>query len=478
MSTVAVSCPSRTGTPRRFVLLKRDTVYRAFFLFAVIFCAAFWTLLPCSAQSSPPQNTTPPETQDDPPPSLVKHPKPPPPPAPAQSNSTPAPQSGSTAAPPRKHLRRKRTQVKMLHLLLRSRRHKMPRPRNLLHRPRVPRPRRQRLRVTRQLAQRHHRMHHNPPRHPQRRRLQPCQSPLLQVPSCQPPLRLPPHRRSTRALRPCHWNRAPTWCRSAWSFTISSRPRSGKSAQGRFSDQARWSNAVHNPLLGGSAGSASNQVARGEAIPMPTDAASSAPASLRPTLAESPRPPAQSPCHAVRGVAVRRHAPADRRSATNQNRRPAFHRNIRKTQRAPCRLHYFRPTPGGFHRRSRCDPRRHQRADVRAYGRVRSRNAAGLYPGSPITRRIRFRTRTINRPLPWRKRTRWRALQPRKRRLRRRKCSSRPPSPLRCKRDLSIRSTQCGGCRKWCGAYPRCPANAAWSWFRPGSSHPLSSTTL
>ena len=100
MSTVAVSCPSRTGTPRRFVLLKRDTVYRAFFLFAVIFCAAFWTLLPCSAQSSPPQNTTPPETQDDPPPSLVKHPKPPPPPAPAQSNSTPVPQSGSTAAPP------------------------------------------------------------------------------------------------------------------------------------------------------------------------------------------------------------------------------------------------------------------------------------------------------------------------------------------------------------------------------------------
>lgn len=70
---------------------------------ALVFCAALAVTLPCAvrpcgAQSAPAQNATPPQPPpDDPPPSLIHHPKPAP--APAQTNTAPAPQPGSTSAP-------------------------------------------------------------------------------------------------------------------------------------------------------------------------------------------------------------------------------------------------------------------------------------------------------------------------------------------------------------------------------------------
>jgi VWFA-related protein len=92
MSTVAEKCAARVRTYGRVVR----------WCGAVMFCAglAFAAQLierPCQAQSAPAQSATPPEAPPDPPPSLIKHPKPAP--ALAQSNSPPAAQPGSTPAP-------------------------------------------------------------------------------------------------------------------------------------------------------------------------------------------------------------------------------------------------------------------------------------------------------------------------------------------------------------------------------------------
>jgi VWFA-related protein len=92
MSTVAVKCGSGRAATRRVVRLRCNLI-----LLAALACAMSWFSVPCLGQSAPPQNAAPPETPADPPPSLIKHPKPPPPPQPTTPQ---APQSGTTPAAP------------------------------------------------------------------------------------------------------------------------------------------------------------------------------------------------------------------------------------------------------------------------------------------------------------------------------------------------------------------------------------------
>jgi VWFA-related protein len=95
MGTVAVKYASHWAAYQRLVRL-----VSALALWTGLACAAAWFAPPCQAQSTAPQNnTTPPATTDDPPPSLIKHPKPAPAPA-AEPTTPPAPQSSSTPAPP------------------------------------------------------------------------------------------------------------------------------------------------------------------------------------------------------------------------------------------------------------------------------------------------------------------------------------------------------------------------------------------
>jgi VWFA-related protein len=93
MSAVAGRCGPCLAANRRVVRVGFALVF-----FAGVVCASSWLELPCDAQSAAPQSATPPETPADPPPSLIKHPKPAPTPPP-QPTTTPAPQSGSTPAP-------------------------------------------------------------------------------------------------------------------------------------------------------------------------------------------------------------------------------------------------------------------------------------------------------------------------------------------------------------------------------------------
>jgi VWFA-related protein len=93
MSTVAGKCGPCLAANRRVA-----RVGFALAFFAGLVCATLCFGLPCEAQSAAPQNATPPETPADPPPSLIKHPKPAATP-PAQPTTTPALPSGSTPAP-------------------------------------------------------------------------------------------------------------------------------------------------------------------------------------------------------------------------------------------------------------------------------------------------------------------------------------------------------------------------------------------
>jgi VWFA-related protein len=94
MSTVAGKCAASVGPYRRVACWCGVLAFST----ALVFAAQLIEQ-PCQAQAAPGQNAPPPEAPSDPPPSLVKHPKPAPAPAPAQSNSAPAAQPGSTTTP-------------------------------------------------------------------------------------------------------------------------------------------------------------------------------------------------------------------------------------------------------------------------------------------------------------------------------------------------------------------------------------------
>jgi VWFA-related protein len=95
MSTVAGKCPTRWGANRR-----AGRLLCALTVWVVLACAAERFAPPCRAQSTAPQNnSTPPAATDDAPPSLIKHQKPAPA-TPPQPASAPAPQSASTPTPP------------------------------------------------------------------------------------------------------------------------------------------------------------------------------------------------------------------------------------------------------------------------------------------------------------------------------------------------------------------------------------------
>jgi VWFA-related protein len=94
MSTVAGNSPTHCA-PNWWPI----RVLWALSLCSGLTCATAWFAPPCHAQSTAPQNnSTPPATTDDPPPSLIKHPKPAAPP-PQQTTAPPAPQSDSTPTP-------------------------------------------------------------------------------------------------------------------------------------------------------------------------------------------------------------------------------------------------------------------------------------------------------------------------------------------------------------------------------------------
>jgi VWFA-related protein len=94
MSTVAGNRPTHGAASRRAI-----RVFWVLSLCVGLICVTAWLPPPCRAQSTAPQNnSTPPATTDDPPPSLIKHPKPAAAPPP-QTTTAPAPQSGSTPTP-------------------------------------------------------------------------------------------------------------------------------------------------------------------------------------------------------------------------------------------------------------------------------------------------------------------------------------------------------------------------------------------
>src|SRR5579863_1449065 len=93
MSTVAGRCGPCVGANRHTLRVGCTRLF-----FASLVCASLWFGIPCQAQSAAPQNAAPPATADDPPPSLIKHPKPAATPPP-QPTTTQAPGSSSTPAP-------------------------------------------------------------------------------------------------------------------------------------------------------------------------------------------------------------------------------------------------------------------------------------------------------------------------------------------------------------------------------------------